>query len=220
MSRLLYMPPGPSSTYIDRAEFTAKGAGIVFGVIFTPIMAGPAYLLGARGLWLLLGALLGGIVAGVVAWRLSLAVANGAGAAFLSFVQPSGNSTPYETQFSQGLALEAADNIAGALEWFDRAVADRPADPRVRVVAAEVNGRAGQHRRSESLFLEARRLTTDRATELYTTQRIIDLRLGPLDEPERACTELRRVVDRFAGTPEAEGARAAIERLKREQRGA
>jgi hypothetical protein len=49
---------------------------------------------------------------------------------------------------------------------------------------------------------------------LYCTQRIIDLRLGPLERAEEAFPELRRVMDRFPGTREAEGAGRALSRLK------
>jgi hypothetical protein len=56
-----------------------------------------------------------------------------------------------------------------------------------------------------------------RPDELYASQRLIDLYLGPLQDPGRATVELRRLVERFPDTPDAAGARAALERLRAER---
>ena len=70
--------------------------------------------------------------------------------------------------------------------------------------------------RAAELFREARRLAPedDRARELYTTQRLIDCFLGPLDDPGRARVELRRLSERFPGTREAQAALTALANLK------
>lgn len=208
------MAASTSSGAFDRAETYARTAGFTLAVVFTPVAGGLGYQSGLRGIALLSAALVGGAFAGWLVYMVSSCFARGAGAGFLAFVQPSGKSTPYESTFSQGLALEAADDIAGAMEWFDSTMMRLPHEARVRVAAADLHGRRGQPVRAESLYREARTLTKDRAIELYCTQRVIDLLLGPLSTPHKAFPELRRVIDRFPGTREAEGAGIALSRLK------
>jgi thioredoxin-like negative regulator of GroEL len=199
-------------------QISATVAGTVIGIPFLGIGAGVATILGFDG-WSLVGiALLTGVVAGATVRNLSLGVANKSGAAFLALVQPSGKSSPYEAEFSNAQALVARDDIAGAIALYDAEMQRLPENEIVRVQAAELHARRGDPRRAESLFLEVRRLTSDRGRELYTTQRLIDLRLGVLASPERALPELRRLIDRFPGTPEAAGAASALEKLKRESR--
>ena len=62
---------------------------------------------------------------------------------------------------------------------------------------------------------QARRLSSDNPSrELYATQRMIDLYLGPLDDPTRAMMELKRLVERFPGSREAQSARAILKELR------
>jgi hypothetical protein len=53
-----------------------------------------------------------------------------------------------------------------------------------------------------------------RADELYATHRLVDLYLGPLGDESRAMSELRRLVERFPGTRDAEGAQAELNRRR------
>lgn len=195
---------------------SARVYSAVIGVVFGPIVGGVAYLVGLRGWWLPLAAVVGGTTAGYAVFRLSIGIARGSGAAMLAFVQPSGKSTPFEREFSQALALEASDDVQGAVAWFDAALVRTPGDPRLRVALGDLCMRQAMHGRAEALYLEARRLTGHPDLELYCTQRLIDLRLGPLARPEQAFPELRRLIDRFPSTREAEGARQALRRLKTE----
>jgi hypothetical protein len=54
------------------------------------------------------------------------------------------------------------------------------------------------------------------AHELYVTQRLIDLYLGPLHNDIRVLVELRRLTERFPGTREADAAHRLLTRLKEE----
>lgn len=193
------------------------GMGALMGIVFVPIGFGIARLTGVRGLWMVLVALGVGILAGCLVWRIAIGIARGSGATMLAFVQPSGNSTPYERDFSAGLALEQGGDVPGALAWFDEALLGTPGDARLRVALADLCMRQRMHGRAEALYLEARRFSDSRDAELYCTQRVIDLRLGPLNRAPEAFPELRRLIDRFPGTREAAGAGRALARLKAER---
>lgn len=175
-------------------------------------------LLGLNGFWLLLFALATGVVAGVAVHRGALMISQGAGRAMGAFVQPSGLSTPYEMTFSAHEALAIRGDIAAAIEAYDATMASQPDNVRARRQAAELHVQAGNAQRAASLFMEMRRLPASTAAdELYATQRLVDLFLGALGDSGRAMVELRRLVERFPGTREAEGARTAIARLKAER---
>ena len=53
----------------------------------------------------------------------------------------------------------------------------------------------------------------------YAQTKIVDLYLGPLKDEGRALVELRRLIEGFPGTHEAEQARAALARIKTERAG-
>ena len=92
----------------------------------------------------------------------------------------------------------------------------------LRAEAEMYAGPAGNAERAKELFQRMRRAPDcTRPDELYATHRLVDLYFGPLGEPDRALTELRRIVERFPETRDAEGAAQAIERHRalREQQG-
>ena len=97
---------------------------------------------------------------------------------------------------------------------------ENPLDPEPRVQAAEFHAGHGDPQRAAALFAEVRRLAgDDRGRELYATQRLIDLYIGPLAQTGSAIVEMRRLVERFPGSREAESARDVIGRLKSEASG-
>jgi hypothetical protein len=200
---------------------TSVVAGICLGVVFTGIgilmfaamMQLPAIVA------VPLGVLFGAAV-GLMVWRGSLAIADGAGAALGAFLQPSGGSTPYRATHSAEEALAARGDIAGALAAYEALVKREPANVVARKQAAELYARHDSALRAAELLAEMRRIPgVDRGDELYASQRLIDLYLGPLGDRGRAMVELRRLADRFPGTPEADGALRAMRRLKEEGRG-
>ena len=84
-----------------------------------------------------------------------------------------------------------------------------------RLNAAELFVLAGNPRRAEALLREVQRhpARTD-SHDLRASNRLIDLYLGPLAEPDKALRELRRLADAHAGTVVGDGARDAIARIK------
>jgi hypothetical protein len=202
---------------MDTDTLPLRFGGIVYGGIFGLIGLPLGILLGLNGWWLPIFMIGFGTAAGFAIRHLMAAVSHGVAMTVARSVVPTGKSTPYAKAYSYEQSLAARGDVAGSIEAYDEAMLDNATDPEPRVQAAELLMRHGNAARAAELFREARRLAgNDRARELYTTQRLIDLYLGPLDDPGRATVELRRLADRFAGTREAEAARNLIVSLKRE----
>jgi hypothetical protein len=73
----------------------------------------------------------------------------------------------------------------------------------------------GDHLRAVELFREVQRIeTTPIGVYIYATHRLVDLYTGPLNEPGKALVELRKLIDRYPGSPAAENARVALAELK------
>jgi hypothetical protein len=113
-------------------------------------------------------------------------------------------------------ALEARGDFTAALDAWERVVVDTPDALAPRIHAADLYARKAKNPvRAAELFRSVQthpQVPDD--TLRYVSQRLIDLLLGPLNDEGRALVELRKVADRWPGTPEGEGARAAIARIK------
>jgi len=132
------------------------------------------------------------------------------------YVTLGGSSTPYEDQFSREQALVMQRDYAGALESFEQRLLESKDDPRVRIAAADLYGTHGANpKRAAELYREVQRLpTVGSGQDIYVTNKLADLFLGPLKQPGRALVEFRRLVDRYPGSAAADHAKAAIANLK------
>jgi len=184
------------------------------------VLAAPlGWVLSLRGVWLVLFVVVALSVTVTSLKRMIIAMMEGMGNAFLRLVWPSGGSTPYEQTYSQEEAMVARGDIDGAMVRYGAAMRLHPTDAELRFRAAEVLFRSESPARAAAYFTEGRQLAGDnRSRELYATQRLIDLYLGPLGNPVGALVELTRLVDRFPGTREAEAAGLLLTRLKQEKR--
>ena len=155
---------------------------------------------------------------GWVGVTFATAIAEAAGRLLL----PKGESTPYEHQFSLEDSLAARGDIAGALESLEAAIARTPLEAltgvNVRIRAAELHMDKGANpKRAAELFREIQRFPgVSSSQDIYVSNRLVDLLLGPLRQQARALVELRRVVERYPTSSAATHARTAIARLKRE----
>lgn len=201
----------------DLFEQLGKNAyGILVGLVFgVPL----GWLLQLRGIWLYLFVLVAAVVIARSIRYLTTVIVDGTANAFLRMVWPTGNSTPYTPTYSMEESMVARGDVEGALAHYGAAMRLHPTDPELRFRVGELLFRSPSPAKAAMYFIEGRQLAGDnRGRELYATQRLIDLYLGPLGNPVAALVELTRLVDRFPGTREAESAAAMIARLKQPAR--
>lgn len=143
-------------------------------------------------------------------------VFGGADRSARSIYMPRGTSTPYATQYSHIDTLEARGDIAGAVGAWEKAAIAEPNNPWPLIRAGELYMRTlGEPATALDRFKAAREVVSISLDHrLYVTQKIVDLYLGPINEPGRALVELRRMVETFPDRREAQFARGAIARLK------
>jgi hypothetical protein len=192
--------------------------GILVGVLFSVPLG---WLLKLRGIWLFLFIVVVAVVIAKSIKGLMTVVVDGTANAFLRLVWPTGSSTPYEPTYSQAQAMVARGDIDGALVQYGAAMRLHPLDAELRFRTADALLRSEHPARAVPYLIEGRHLAGDhRARELYATQRLIDLYLGPLGNPVGALVELTRLVDRFPETREANAAARLIAQLKQPSRDA
>jgi len=136
---------------------------------------------------------------------------------FLGFLWPNRGVAPRQASYSHIEAMAAGGDVAGALGAYEQVIAAEPTAVVPRAQAAELYARGADCARAAALFHEIRRVPGCTAQQdLYATQRLIDLYDGPLATPAKSLTELRRIVERHAGSREAPFARAALAKRKRD----
>ena len=146
-----------------------------------------------------------------------IGLAGGAAAGEVArYVTAGGSNTPYEEQFSHEQALVMQRDYQGALALFEQRIAATPGDPRVRVAAADLYATHGQNpKRAAELYREVQRIPgLMSGHDVYVSNKLVDLYLGPLKEPGRALVELRRLIDRYPSSRVAEQARVGLANLK------
>ena len=140
----------------------------------------------------------------------------GGGRLFQSFIQPSGNSTPYEQTYSLQETMIMRGQIDDALASYEAIIVEQPAlvAPRLRAAEHYAKGNRNPARAAE-LFREVRAIPGVPIRDaIYSSSRLVDLYEGPLADPGRALVELRRIIEVYPGSALAAHARAALPALK------
>lgn len=164
----------------------------------------------------ILGGLLGFIGVFVVSWLGIIGVSRLAGGSFSAFIQPQGT---YEETFSYEDSLLARGNYAEAIAAYEQHAAAGTGGATVLIRAADLHTRHGDPKRAAELFRQAqRRPDLPAESHMYVTNRLIDLYTGPLDNPDAAISELRRVIAVHPSSDAAKHARSALVDLKRQLR--
>jgi hypothetical protein len=138
---------------------------------------------------------------------------------FVAFLSPNHGVAPTETTYSHIQAIAARGDIAGALKEYERVIASDASAVQARIQAAELYTTSRTDvARAAALYSEVRRMAgVSTEHDLYASQRLIDLYDGPLRQPTKSLTELRRIIDRHHGSREAVFARAALAKRRLEQ---
>lgn len=165
-------------------------------------------------LWLVpVGGIAGYWIGRTIGWT----VVEGSGRTAQAFTMPA-RAGFYASGHSEIETLEARGDFKKAVAAWEAVAIAEPMSPWPLVRAAELYARELSE---PSLAVERFRLARslpDVKPELerYTSQKIIDLLLGPLHDRGRAMVELRMLIDRHPASREAEGARDALRNLKGE----
>jgi tetratricopeptide (TPR) repeat protein len=194
----------------------AAGYGIVAGGLSTAaFLVIGSNLLNLSGVTLILFTLVGAVTLGFVAAIVGLKAGTAAGRA-AARVYMGGDSTPYEEQFSQEQALVMQRDYAAALALFEQRITLAPAEPRVRIAAADLYATHGENpKRAAELYREVQRSPEVKSgQDVYVSNKLADLYLGALKEPKRALVEFRRIIDRYPGSTAANHAKLALANLK------
>ena len=135
---------------------------------------------------------------------------------FASTVVFGGSTTPYTPQHSYQDSLIQQGRLVEALESFEALIAEQPSAADVRIRAAELYAKdENSVKRAAELFREVQRIEgVSIGNDVYATNRLVDLLIGPLDNPSRALVELRRLIDRHPKTAAATRARETLAILK------
>ncbi len=136
---------------------------------------------------------------------------------------PKGESTPYSQTFSHIEALEIRGDLDGAEHAWAAECAANPRVPLVWIKAGDFHLRLRKDAARAMEYYRHVREMPGASTESmrYVSQKIIDILLGQGGDPAladrgKAMVELRRLIERFPGTREADAARETLMRLKSE----
>ncbi len=210
------------------------GSLVLRALPFVLVMfAGWTMLFTMLGFPLVVAVLPAALITAAITWA-GASTASAASRLFGRFLLPTGESTPYEHQFSREEAMAARGDLTGAIESLEGVITSTPLSAQtginLRIRVAELYmGRASgtsdrdahlaDHNRAVELFREIQRFDgTSASQDIYVSNRLIDLLLGPLRQPSRALVELGRIVARYPTSSAATHARTAIAKIKEEIR--
>ncbi|MBX7120219.1 MAG: hypothetical protein K1X31_14605 [Gemmatimonadaceae bacterium] len=185
--------------------------GACVGGIFTAVLQARGFLPPGPFVWLA-----GVAVAGIVAWLPNWALMRAGERSAQLIYAPSGASTAYVPTFSHIDAMEVRGDLEAAERAWAEACAENPRSALVHVKAADFHLRSlNDPVAALALYARVREIPGAHAEHRrYVQAKIIDLHLGPLNDEGRAMVELRRMIDAFPGTREADEARQALAKLK------
>ena len=222
------LPPQPDDSAAEPRSWlehlggdsALQGKALGYGVLVTGVTFGAGLILsllgGVPSFAAVLALLVVGLALGLLTAYMGSRMGEGAGLVVQSFVQPSGDSTPYEQTFSYQEAMIMRGKITEALESFEAIIAEQPGLVAPRLRAAEHYARGNRNpTRAAELFREVRAIPDVPVRDaIYSSSRLVDLYDGPLADPGRALVELRRIIELYPGSAVATHARAALPALK------
>ncbi len=204
---------GPDSPAIIRSAVV----GLTFSPLGAVVGAALGNRLGATGNDLVWFVIAGAIFGAFTLYFLMRSVPKLGGAVMQATLMPTGNTTPYETDFSYEMALAMKGDVTTALQSFEEKITAGPADATVRLKAAEMYLTNGDPERARDLFREVQRIpNVERRDDVTASYRLVDLYRGKLADPAKALPEFRRLIERYPGSQIETQARDALAKLKSE----
>jgi hypothetical protein len=193
----------------------AKFLTTALGALFIPggIYASGRYPNAPLVLFIPVGALIGYALSSAISWI----TITGSAHAAQSFTFPA-TTGHFANEHSEIQTLEVRGDFKGAVSAWEAVSIAEPGNPWPLVRSAELYAdKLGDPATAVERFRLARSLP-DMKPELrrYTSQKVIDLLLGPLNDKGRAMVELRMLIDQYPDSREAVGAREALRKLKGE----
>ena len=208
-------------TAFDRHGPEAAHRNQILSSLIIPIVAGALIgaALGAKkdlsAPLIALCAIAGAVLLGGWWWFFVTRASRGAGKVFGAFIQPSGDHTPYEPQYSEQDAMVMGGNVASALASYEEIILASPNEPQPKLRAADLYVKNRQLERAEALYRAVQRIPDVAAKDdIYATNRLVDLYLQWPDREARALTELRKIIDKYPETDVAQRARTGLANLK------
>jgi hypothetical protein len=159
----------------------------------------------------LLWSLIAGAVSGSAVYLFAKLVGDGSRALTMgSHTSASGEEYSYQK------SLVMQGKVAEALASYESLIVASATAIGPRILAAELYSReAGGALRAAELLRQVQRIPSiPPERDIYVTNRLVDLLIGPLDAPGRALVELRRLIERYPNTAAADHARQALARIK------
>jgi hypothetical protein len=207
----LFDREGPDAGLIIRVNTY----GLMAGGVSLPIVAAFAVKLNIRGLMFILFLVGVPVVIGVLVRAMIWRIMGGSEVAVRVMLE-GGASTPYTEQYSYQQTLVMQGRLNEALESYEAIIAEPDSTLDVRIRAAELYVReAKNHARGAELLQEVvRHPGCTPGEEIYAANRLADLLSNHLGQPGKALVQLRRLADRYTGTPTGDRAREAIRALK------
>lgn len=209
--RTLFDLEGPDAALIIKINTRA----VMAGAISLPIVAAFAVKLNIRGVWFVAFMLVVPTAIGLFVRKMMWRMLSASETA-VRVVLEGGSSTPYVEQYSYQQALVMQGRLNEALESYEAIISEADSTVDVRIRAAELYVREAKNpaRAAELLQQVIRHPACTAGEEIYAANRLADLLGNHLGQPGKALVQLRRLADRYAGTPPGDRAREAIGVLK------
>ena len=171
------------------------------------------FLVGRQGLTL--KSVGGGVLAGILVASLGQAL----GSVFESVwsaIAVNGGIAPSPRSYSYEKSLVMQGKVEEALLSIESVISGDPTSIPARLFGAELYFREGKNAaRSAELLREAHAIRPISAgDDIFIANRLVDLYTGPLETPDKAIRELRRVIEKYGDTAAGDHARLALATLK------
>jgi hypothetical protein len=203
-----------AESVLSRSRRRFIGTCLAVGVIAMPLGYAASAILGVpRSLRTPAGILLGAAVSAALALSVRRGIRAVEQLTLAVLPLHRKDATP-PVSISQVQTLVARGDAEGASAMFDDLLAKHGYDEELSRAAVEFHLSKGGSPSRAAEMLRSMRAADPARHERFATQRLIDIYLGPLAEPQRALPELRRMADRFPNTSDAAGALDALQRLK------